>query len=63
MFPSRRTQPYRRGAGREPGPALDAMLAGRPSFLPNPSHAPRPPGSLADAIEQAKRVLLRPPGV
>lgn len=32
---SRRTQPYRRGA-REPGLALQMMLAGKPGFIPNP---------------------------
>lgn len=35
MIPTRATQPYRRGP-REPGSALQAMLAGKPGFLPNP---------------------------
>ena len=36
MQPSRRTQPYRRAGGREPGLALQMMLAGKPGFMPNP---------------------------
>lgn len=39
--PTRRTQPYRRGTGRELTPALQAMLQGRPSYLPNPADRQR----------------------
>lgn len=35
MQPTRRSQPYRRGP-REPGLALQMMLAGKPGFQPNP---------------------------
>lgn len=34
-------QPYRRGAVRPAGPALDAMLAGKPALMPNPQDAMR----------------------
>jgi hypothetical protein len=36
MKPSHRTQPFRRGSGREAGPALSAMLRGRSAFGQNP---------------------------
>jgi hypothetical protein len=36
IVPTRRTQPYRANMGREQSSALQAMLAGRPTFLPNP---------------------------
>lgn len=39
--PTRRTQPYRPEGGRLPGPALAAMLAGRPVFAPNPMDVQR----------------------
>jgi hypothetical protein len=35
-----RAQPYR-PVNRVPGPALDAMLRGAPTFLPNPMDATR----------------------
>jgi hypothetical protein len=40
MNPTRRTQPYRKGA-REQTSALSAMLAGRPMYLPNPQDVQR----------------------
>jgi hypothetical protein len=40
VIPSRRTQPYRRGA-REPSSSLGAMLAGRSPSLGNPMDAQR----------------------
>lgn len=36
MVPTRRSQPYRKAGGREPGMALQMMLAGKPGFQPNP---------------------------
>lgn len=41
MQPTRATQPFRRDTGREPGPALAAMLRGAPAFLPNPMDVQR----------------------
>lgn len=45
MRASRKTQPYRRGAGpqgtRAPGTVLSAMLRGKPASLPNPQDASR----------------------
>ena len=35
-----RTQPYR-PVDRPPGPTLDAMLRGRPTYLPNPIETQR----------------------
>lgn len=58
-------QPY---AGREPGPALDAMQGGKPFFLPNPMDAQRAVqkrskgNALTDAI-RAQRQLPVPPEV
>lgn len=40
MKPTRATQPYRKGA-REQSSALSAMLAGRPTYLPNPQDIQR----------------------
>jgi hypothetical protein len=34
-------QPYRQGAMRPQNSALQAMLAGRPAYLPNPMDAQR----------------------
>jgi hypothetical protein len=41
MRATRRTQPYRAKRGRQPGPALTAMLRGGPAHLPNPQDIKR----------------------
>jgi hypothetical protein len=42
MRPTRRSQPYRKGAEtRTGGSALSAMLKGRPAFMPNPQQLHR----------------------
>lgn len=44
----RMTQPYRRGA-RHPGMPLQAMLMGKPFFMPNPQDVARATALLAAA--------------
>lgn len=41
MRPTRRTQPYRKGRPRKPGPTLGAMLRGEPVNRPHPLNARR----------------------
>lgn len=41
MRPTRRTQPYRRNTGRQPGLALMAMKRGRDAFGRNPADVKR----------------------
>lgn len=41
MQATRRTQPYRKGLGRQPGLALSAMLKGRPQVGLNPADVTR----------------------
>jgi len=38
---SRRTQPYRKGSGRQAGRPLRAMLAGKPVLMQNPQDVKR----------------------
>lgn len=41
MRPTRRSQPYRKGAAPIIGPARDAMRAGKPAGSPNPMDVQR----------------------
>lgn len=41
MKASRRTQPYRKGMPRAPGPAMQAMIRGKPLGMPNPADRKR----------------------
>jgi len=63
---TRATQPYRRGTGlRLPGPTLDAMLKGAPTYLPHPMSVQRAlersvgtvltANALADALRRGGR--------
>lgn len=60
MKPTKRSQPYRRGAGtRGPGSVLSAMLAGRTAAGTNPADQKRSMQKRGSALSRALSKRLR----
>lgn len=57
MVSSRRTQPYRKGTGRQAGLALSAMLKGRPQVGLNPADVTRMAQKKARARKRLREQL------
>lgn len=57
MQPSRRSQPYRKGTGRQPGLALSAMLKGRPQVGINSADVMRMAQKKARARKRLRHLL------